>query len=53
MSKEVICRFLNSKQTHFKIQPKGFRNAEFGQYYHKCAQYWQKASIHELSIYKL
>ena len=29
MSKGVIGRFLISKQTHFKIQPKGFRNAEF------------------------
>ena len=27
----VICRFHNSNQTHFKIHPKGFRNAEFGQ----------------------
>ena len=50
MSKEVICRFLNSKQTHFKIQGKGFRNAELDS---KCAQYWQKASIHELSSYKI
>ena len=24
MSEGVIFRFLNSKQTHFKIQPKGF-----------------------------
>ena len=31
MSEGVISRSLNSKQTHFKIQPKGFRNAEFGQ----------------------
>ena len=29
MSEGVISRFLISKQTHFKIQGKGFRNAEF------------------------
>ena len=28
MSEGVISRFLDSKQTHFKIQGKGFRNAE-------------------------
>ena len=31
MSEGVISRFLISKQTQTKIQPKGFRNAEFGQ----------------------
>ena len=51
MSKEVICRFLNSKQTH--ISKSNQKDSEMLNLDSKCAQYWQKASIHELSIYKL
>ena len=50
MPEGVICRFLYSKQTHFKIQPK---DSEMLNLDSKCAQYWQKASIHEISINKL
>ena len=50
MSERVISSFLISKLTHFKIQSKGFKMLNLVS---KCAQYWQKASIHELSNYKL
>ena len=44
MSEGVICRSLNSKQTHFKILPKGFES-EMLNLDSKCAQYFRKQAF--------
>ena len=46
ISEGEFSKFLISKRTHFKIQPREFRNAEFGQW--MCLA-WAE-SKHELSI---
>ena len=50
MSEGVISRFLNSNK---HISKSNQWDSEMLNLVSKCAQYWQKASIHELSIYKL
>ena len=54
MSKEVICSlFVGSSIPNKNISKSNQRDSEMLNLDSKCAQYWQKASNHELSIYKL
>ena len=52
----ILCQkesFVGSSFPNKHISKSNQRDSEMLNLVSKCAQYWQKASIHELSIYKL